>query len=224
MPGQMQRALEQLLSCAGTVSHKTLRFLKNDDVAASTLKPEIEGIYRSLGGILPSIPHFKLSHWDMEFDGIAVELDESLHFNRYRAITLKSASYEHFPRFALDSYQRFCSEGEETCCKNGKRPRGKWTNDSCEKQFGKASQPGDLSGNGSPRWKQRAFYDFLKDLSPLLIDVRVVRVAVWDVLANVDRTKTVGEILAASARQPPAASGEGRSAALAALVKERVDG
>ena len=77
MPGQMQRALEQLLSCAGTVSHKTLRFLKNDDVAASTLKPEIEGIYRSLGGILPSIPHFKLSHWDMEFDGIAVELDEA---------------------------------------------------------------------------------------------------------------------------------------------------
>jgi hypothetical protein len=47
-------------------------------------------------------------------------------------------------------------------------------------QFGKASNPGDLNGNGSPRWRQRAFYDFVKDLTPLLLGISVVRISIWD--------------------------------------------
>jgi hypothetical protein len=100
--------------------------------------------------------------------------------------------------------------------------RGKWTNNSCEKQFGVASRPGDLSGNGSPRWKQRAFYDFCKDLSPFLIGVKVVRVAVWDELAGAGRTETVGEVLGELARRSAtAAFREAHRIALAALVTER---
>jgi hypothetical protein len=218
MPGEMQCAFEQLLSCAGKVSHKTLKFPKTDDVVASYFNREIESVYRSLGGILPSIP-LNLRHWDVEFDGIAVELDEYLHFNRYRGTTLKSASYANLPRFPLDAYQRFCSEHEDTCLKNGSYG-GKWSNKSCEEQFGKTSQPRDLSGNGSPRWKQRAFYDFVKDLSPLLTGVKVVRIAVWDVLP--DSGLTVKQILAALIRQPaPAAFRETSSTTIAALVKER---
>jgi hypothetical protein len=64
MPGQIQRALQQLLGHAGVVAHGTLRRPKADDVAASTLKPEIEHVYRSLGGIFPSIPRFKLYPWE----------------------------------------------------------------------------------------------------------------------------------------------------------------
>jgi hypothetical protein len=118
MPGGMQCALEQLLSCAGKVSRKTLKFPKADDVAVSDLKPEIERVFYSLGGILPSIP-LNLRHWDIEFDGVAVELDEHLHFNRYRSITLKSASYLRLPRFPLNVYQRYCLEHDDTCLKNG---------------------------------------------------------------------------------------------------------
>jgi len=39
--------------------------------------------------VLPSVP-LDLRSWDMEFDGIAVELGEYLHFSRYRGITLVS--------------------------------------------------------------------------------------------------------------------------------------
>ena len=98
----MQCAFEQLLSYAGNVSHKTLKFPKTDDVVASYFNREIESVYRSLGGILPSIP-LNLRHWDTEFDEIAVELDEELHFNRYRSITLKSAIYTRLPQFPLDT-------------------------------------------------------------------------------------------------------------------------
>jgi hypothetical protein len=219
MPGKRQCALEQLLICAGNVSHKTLKFPKAEDVAEPALKSEIEHVYQKLGGILPSIP-LKLSYWDTEFDGIAVELDEESHFNRYRTDTLKSTIDQRLPRFPLDAYQRYCSEHEDSCLR---RSYGKyWTSPSCEKQFGPASPLKDLNGNGSPRWKQRAFYDFVKDLSPLLIGVKVVRVALWDVLMIAERAKPVGEMLDALMRESaPTASREATSVALAALIKER---
>jgi len=216
----MQCAFEQLLGCAGTVSHKTLKFPKADDVAASELKPEIERVYRSLGGILPAI-HLNLRHWDIEFDKIAVELDECLHFNCYRTITLNSETYKRLPGFPLKDYHRFCSKRAAECLRAGSWGK-RWSNKGSEAQFGEAAEPKDLSGNGSPRWKQRAFYDFVKDLSPLLIQVPVVRVAVYDTVLDAGRTKTVEDILAALIRQSaPTASREASSAALAALVKER---
>ena len=210
---------EQLLSCVGTVSQRTLKSPKADNVTASVLKPEIELVYCSLGGILPSIS-LNLYQWDLEFDGIAVELDEDLHFNRYRSITLKSAIYERLPRFPLKAYQRYCSQYEKRCLQAGASPYGKWSSNGSEVQFGEASKPGVLPAEvtdmqrGSPRWKQRAFYDFVKDLSPLLIHVPVVRVAVWDAVEDGDRSRTVNEVLAVPL-------GCASSFALAALIKER---
>ena len=41
--------------------------------------------------------------------------------------------------------------------------------------------PGELAGDGAPRWKQRALYDALKDTVPLLpTGVRLARVATHD--------------------------------------------
>lgn len=220
MPGRMQRALEQVLGSVGTVSRKPLKYPKNADVAASDLRPEIERVYRALGGVLQSIP-LNLRSWDLEFDGIAVELDECLHFNRYRGGTLKSAIYARLPRFPLGTYKRFCSEREDICFKNGSYGK-KWSSPSSQSQFGLASQPKDLDGNGAPRWKQRAFYDFVKDLSPLLLGVKVVRVAVWDELANVECSTTVGDALDSLIRRYAlTASRKASSAALVALIKER---
>ena len=42
----------------------------------------------------------------------------------------------------------------------------------------------DLNGEGSPRWKQRAFYDFVKDLSPLIKGSLIIAI-------NFDRHKNV---------------------------------
>jgi hypothetical protein len=209
-----QCALERLLNNKGTVSHNTLQFPKHRDVAGSIFEPEIKSVYQTLGGVLPAFP-LNLRDWDMVFDGVAVEFDEYLHFNRYRSVTLKSASYARLSGFPMDAYERYCSEGEKLCLRNG-GGGGRWSNASCVTQFGEGALRKDLGGNGAPRWKQRAFYDFVKDLSPLLIDVTVVRIAVWDAVVDGVSTRTVEEILEAPS--------ETSSAALAALVRQRASG
>ena len=50
---------------------------------------EIEVVYRRLGGILARGP-LNPGCWDLEIAGVAVELDEEQHFNRYRGTTIES--------------------------------------------------------------------------------------------------------------------------------------
>jgi len=71
-----------------------------DDLGKSPLRQVVEDCYRRLGGIGAEIP-LRLGHWDAEYEGIAVELDEELHFNRYRLITLESPVYIELPSFPL---------------------------------------------------------------------------------------------------------------------------
>ena len=114
MKGKMECAFEQLLRSAGKISHTTLRYPTVDVIAACDLRFEIEDVYRRLGGNLPSLP-LNLRPWDMELDGIAVELDEFLHFNRFRGMTLESAIYDCLPRFPLIAYECYCPEHEDEC-------------------------------------------------------------------------------------------------------------
>ena len=150
------------------------------DVLNSKYKNDVQRVYRCLGGILDVFP-VRVGNWDMNIDCIAVELDEELHFNRYRSITFESCLYTNLKTFPTTDYKKFCEIHESDCLKAG-RYEGKWTNRSCEKQFGAASCYGDLSGDGAPRWKQRAFYDFIKDISPLIFGHSMARVSIWDEL------------------------------------------
>jgi hypothetical protein len=209
--GELQRTLEQPIGRVGDVSHGTLRFPSASDVASSEHADAVETVYRQLGGVLPRVP-VNLRPWDMEFSGLAIELDEYLHFNRYRGATLASPAYHALPAFPLEEYRAFCPRHEERCLRAGGYG-GKWSNTSCETQFGHASKPKDLSGYGAPRWKQRAFYDFVKDLSPVMIDVTVVRVAVWDEVVDSGRSRTVEEVLSAP--------WESSADAMAAFIRQR---
>lgn len=209
--GELQDTLERLLSQAGSVSHKALPFPKADVAIGSRFGDEIRSVYHRLGGALTR-PPINLRSWDIEFNGFAVELDEYLHFNRYRATTLESPAYRELPDFPLEAYRGFCSAHEAHCIKAGGYG-GKWSNSSCESQFGPASKPKDLSGNGAPRWKQRAFYDFVKDLSPFVAGVRLSRIAIWDVVSELGDVRTVKDVLSAPSRS----SGE----ALATLLRQR---
>lgn len=163
------------------------------DISASVFGPEVHRVYRELGGSLDAFPT-RHGKWDIECDGFVVELDEEQHFNRYRRTTLDSAVYKALPTFPLDLYREYCVDRERDCLRKAGFGRY-WTNVSCERHFGSAGAKGDLVSGGSPRWKQRAFYDFLKDLGPLICGINVVRISIYDIVAGSASRRTVGQIL-----------------------------
>ena len=130
------------------------------------------GVYRALGGVLDS-PKLRPGAWDLAFeDDLVVELDEELHFNRYRLLTLDVPWYS--DQAWAPEHRELCVDHEGECLSAGKWGQ-RWTNDSCIAMFGPGSPPGVLDGAGAPRWKQRALYDAMKDLVPLVNGLNVVR-------------------------------------------------
>lgn len=149
---------------------------------SSEAQEQVAELYRALGGIHPD-PSLTTGPWDSAYAGnLVVELDESAHFNRYRAITLEPEWAQHLPWRA--AYATYTVEFDDTCRK-GRSYGGYWTNDSAERQFGSPGSNGQLDGAGSPRWKQRALYDAMRDIAALHGEVRLVRLSVYDDLGGV---------------------------------------
>ena len=189
--GQKQDTLCELLEGEGSLDQH--RRPNAADRARAGLLEDAVDLYRGLGGILPVMPT-RAGKWDAVFEGVAVELDEQLHFNRYRLRTLGARPYDRLLNFPRHRYQAFCRDHEPACLKAGSYG-GKWSNRSCERQFGPPGAPGDLSGAGAPRWKQRAFYDFLKDLAPLALDLPVARLSIWERLPGDQMRRRIQECL-----------------------------
>ena len=209
----MEKNLSFKLKTAGLqVSSGTLSYPTFEDVKTSEYYEEIKEVYFKLGGKLSEAP-VNLRKWDIEVDGAALELDEYLHFNRYRKTTLESSIYNKLPKFPHNEYLFYCKFYEDKCIGAGSYG-GKWTNDSCEKQFGKGSLPKVLDRGGSPRWKQRAFYDFIKDLTPLLYDIPLIRISIYDKVQVKESKVQVKEIV--ELRSPYGTEG------LYSLIKERM--
>jgi hypothetical protein len=125
------------------------------DVAESII-----GLYRSLGGNRPT-PTLRPGKWDLVLeDDLLIELDEELHFNRYRRATLEPKWAHMLPW--RDDYARHCDQMEGICLSAGSWGK-RWSTPSCEAMFGSAGPPGRLLEGGAPRWKQRALYDAIKD-------------------------------------------------------------
>jgi hypothetical protein len=140
---------------------------------------QIFSVYRELGGILDTYP-IRFGNFDIITDKFFIELDEENHFNRYRAITLKSDFYSNNFNFSTQRYLKYCDDFENKCGKGG----GFWFSNNSEKQFGTSSEPGNLNGSGSSRWKQRAFYDFLRDVYSYLQPKPVYRLSVYDKIGD----------------------------------------
>lgn len=146
--GQRARALRDLLSHAG------LRPTTDAPPRPSGVDrlEELLELYRSLGG-LQDAPSLRPGGWDLAFDdGLVVELDEELHFNRYRALTLETSWSDGLPW--TEDYTRYCVQHEAECLAAGHWGR-RWTNHSCAHMF-TGGPAGDLDGDGAPRWKQRS--------------------------------------------------------------------
>lgn len=191
---EMEMQLAELLASQGMITKGRVAYPRLSDLRHSDLAPAVSNVYRALGGKLDEAP-LNLRAWDIEFEGMAVELDECLHFNRYRLITLMSPAYSSLPRFPLAVYQQYCRDYESQCLRDGSWG-GRWSNSSCDAQFGKAGPKKQLIGSGASRWKQRAYYDFVKDLSPNIVESTVTRLAVWDEIEDEGGNRSVAVALA----------------------------
>lgn len=148
---------------------------------------ELLTVYRTLGGSQDA-PTLRPGGWDLLFaGGLVVELDEELHFNRYRAVTLEASWSRHQPW--RHAYAQHCAEHEGACFEAGRWGK-RWTNPSAGRMF-TGGPPGDLDA-GAPRWKQRALYDAQKDAALIAgMPIALARVATHDHIGRV----TLGAML-----------------------------
>lgn len=163
-----------------------------DDLRRAGLAGEALTIYHRLGGV-HDVPPVHPGAWNIACGDLVIELDEEWHFNRYRAFTLESPSYRKMG-FPVDLYQGFCVRYEPQCIQAASSGPW-WSTPSSEFGFGIGDSPGVLGLKGSPRWRQRAFNDWIKDKSSLLTRVAVCRIAIWDALETGGMSQDVGTVL-----------------------------
>lgn len=180
--GARARELERVLEQAGYKSAATRAAPRSADLS-SPLLAEVRQIYLTLGGTDP-MSRLRPGAWDLAFEGgLLVELDEELHFNRYRQLTLEREWTLALPW--RDDYLALTADREAGCLAAGKWGK-RWTNPSCEAMFGPAGMTGSFSGGGAPRWKQRALYDAVKDAASLNASTwRLARVSTHDVVSGI---------------------------------------
>jgi hypothetical protein len=161
-----------------------------DAIAEAGIADEVFEVYRRLGGVQEE-PRVQPGPWDFQLEDGVIELDEENHFNRYRLATLYAPTYTIETFTGLGLYRGWCSSRETHCQTRG----GYWANESSEREFGPPGEKGQLAGDGSPRWKQRAFYDYIKDLAPRAIGVPISRIAIWDMVSVNEIRSSVDGIL-----------------------------
>lgn len=181
--GQRANALREILQRVGFGAGSAEEHPPTIDALDPSLRAEVHGLLEELGGDPRHGHPLRPGAWDLVFDGrVVVELDEELHFNRYRSMTLRADWAGGLPW--QDRYLQLCGEREPDClaaAKWGKR----WTNPSCERLFGTASAPGNFDNGGAPRWKQRALYDAMKDAAALSgLGISLVRLSTHDVVGT----------------------------------------
>ena len=197
--GKRAQALAVLLTEAGLPVADERPPAPRSEALSPEMREDVLDLYRSLGG-RPGRP-LRPGAWDLALTGgDVVELDEELHFNRYRAATLERSWSRQLPW--RDAYVAMCRKHEAECASAGSWGM-RWTNASCEAAFGIAGAAGDLdSPGGAPRWKQRALYDAVKDAyAATRTRPRLIRLAVHDDVGGTP----LGAVLRGTAQAAPEA-------------------
>ena len=186
--GKRAATLATLLNQAGLVADGNVRPAPRIDDLGSDLGGDILDLYRRLGGRIDR-PELRPGPWDLAMGGLLIELDEELHFNRYREMTLARPWADALP-WSL-SYRDACATREPDCLRAAQWGQ-RWTSSGSEGMFGQAAAPGDLAApSGAPRWKQRALYDAMKDASVLEGDFKLARLSVYDEVSE----ELLGDVL-----------------------------
>jgi hypothetical protein len=183
--GKRQDNLCKLLQSTSQIEKPTFNDYKNSIYYKNLLE-----IYKKLNGKQEEIA-FHISKYDCAYNGIIVELDEENHFNRYRVITLENPIYNQNTTMRKDDYLNFSSLFENECCTHGKY----WNTSSSDRLFGSSDPNGLFLKKGSSRWRQRAFYDLLKDHIPFILKIPVIRLSIYECLNYNGHLITINEIL-----------------------------
>ncbi len=136
---------------------------------------EIYRVYKSLGGLLDE-PPFNVGDWDINLEKVIIECDEENHFNRYRLKTLESPIYNSDINFNIQKYKKYCKGYEKKCRTDGQYG----SSPSSQKQFGECELDKDMTASDYSRWKQRAFYDYLRDVYSKITGIPVIRISIYD--------------------------------------------
>lgn len=163
------------LICENNYGVGSHRKLSDIEMRTSRYYDEVMAVYKRLGGVLSEIP-LRVGPYDIDTHNFIIEFDEENHFNRYRLSTLESSLYTDNRNIPINDYKKYCKHYEDRCCTHGKYA----CNDSTDKQFGKSLIDGDLSGVNRSRWKQRAFYDFIKDITSIITGIPIIRISIYD--------------------------------------------
>ncbi|KRF04340.1 hypothetical protein ASH00_14650 [Arthrobacter sp. Soil782] len=157
------------------------------------MRDALTRLYEHLGGVL-DVQDFAAGDWDFNLvDGLKIELDEFLHFNRYRSATLKLPWAETLPWSA--DYDEYCERFEYKSQRI--RLEGMWASKNSDCMFGGSDPIGMLGPLGPSRWKQRALYDAVKDAYARHKNLALARISVADQIdgKSVDRELKRGRLL-----------------------------
>ena len=187
------RNLHQILLSKYLPAESLERTFETKELASTHYEKELVSVYKSLGG-LAGFPHVKFSVPFLEFGRFCVLLDEAVHFNRYRAKTLRAPYYEHLKSYPSMKLRTYCRKYETECIKAG-TSKLLWTNKEAECHFGPSQASGDLGLSGSSGWKLKAFEDFVIDVLSRKRKIRLLRISIWDDLMVNRRLQKFSELL-----------------------------
>ena len=98
----LKAIIEELVGYPSNYSHPKL---SQFEIEYSGLDNEVMSIYKKLGGTQYEYP---INYtWDIKYPDFCIELDEQLHFNRYRLTTLESEIYSNYKYFSIDNYKSY---------------------------------------------------------------------------------------------------------------------
>lgn len=178
---QKEEKFKEIIYKKAKMRFKPISKPSKPDFDKSIIIEDIDKIYRALGGVLEEAPS-RFRGWDAEIKGFAFMIDDERHFNRYRLETLNSELYKKI-KFPMKEYKEYCKKYENICLRAATWSE-KWSSYGSVKQFGEAGIEGKIDGAGAPKWKQRAYYDFVRDVTPLITDYKVVRFSIWDSIGD----------------------------------------
>lgn len=176
-----EEKFREIIHKKGRMRHKPHPKPGKKEFDSSKIADEIQRVYKELGGVLEEFPS-RYRGWDVEIRNHVIMLDDERHFNRYRLQTLNSDLYKKF-KFPMKEYKNYCKKYEEICLRAATWSE-KWSSYPSVEQFGQPGAEGDLTAAGAPKWKQRAYYDYVRDVTQIIADYKVIRVSLWDPIGN----------------------------------------